>query len=592
MGINSEIRQCQNCKNSFTIEPEDVVFYEKIRVPAPTFCPDCRFQRRLAYRNERTLYRRKCDLCGHVKVSNFPPDTPFPVYCPSCWWSDKWDAADYPQDYDFSRPFLAQFLELRNRVPQQGSAVSPTTMVNSEYCHMAMDLKNCYMVTHSNNNEDCFYSSALMYVKDSGELLSCQECERCLENVNCHRCYRVYFSLDCEACHDVWFSRNCVNCSNCFGCVNLRNKQYHIFNKSYSREAYSDELKKLDVGSHKLFTTMLEKTGKFWQGFPQKYMHERHTVNVSGDYIYNSKNARNCYDVMYVEDSKYCQYINSKTVSHCYDYTEWGMNAELVYESINCGAGFYNSKFGQQSWDSVRDTAYTSFCIASSNLFGCVSLKHKQHHILNKPYSRGEYEAMLLRIRKHMDGMPYIDKRGRVYRYGEFYPIETSFWGYNETTAQEYFPLTKEEAEREGYAWADIDAGRGTHTPTLKAVSVPDHIEEAPDLIAKEIIECSGCGKPYRITVQELDFYRRERVSLPRLCPECRYKRRFNQRNPYKLYKRRCQCVGAAAKGNLYRNIAKHVHDQSPCPNEFETSYTSDREEIVYCGSCYNEEIA
>lgn len=38
-----ETKTCQNCKTRFTIEPEDFVFYEKIGVPAPTFCPECDF---------------------------------------------------------------------------------------------------------------------------------------------------------------------------------------------------------------------------------------------------------------------------------------------------------------------------------------------------------------------------------------------------------------------------------------------------------------------------------------------------------------------------------------------------------------------
>ncbi len=32
-----EVKTCQNCKQNFTIESEDFVFYEKIDVPPPTF---------------------------------------------------------------------------------------------------------------------------------------------------------------------------------------------------------------------------------------------------------------------------------------------------------------------------------------------------------------------------------------------------------------------------------------------------------------------------------------------------------------------------------------------------------------------------
>jgi hypothetical protein len=38
--MKNETKNCQNCKNDFTIESEDFKFYEKIKVPPPTWCPD------------------------------------------------------------------------------------------------------------------------------------------------------------------------------------------------------------------------------------------------------------------------------------------------------------------------------------------------------------------------------------------------------------------------------------------------------------------------------------------------------------------------------------------------------------------------
>ncbi|MDI6602741.1 MAG: hypothetical protein QME57_01295 [Patescibacteria group bacterium] len=40
--MNQEKCTCQNCKKEFVIEPEDFAFYEKIKVPPPTWCPECR----------------------------------------------------------------------------------------------------------------------------------------------------------------------------------------------------------------------------------------------------------------------------------------------------------------------------------------------------------------------------------------------------------------------------------------------------------------------------------------------------------------------------------------------------------------------
>lgn len=53
--MNSETRNCQNCKQPFTIEPDDFGFYEQIKVPPPTWCSDCRLMRRMSFRNELTF---------------------------------------------------------------------------------------------------------------------------------------------------------------------------------------------------------------------------------------------------------------------------------------------------------------------------------------------------------------------------------------------------------------------------------------------------------------------------------------------------------------------------------------------------------
>jgi len=69
-----ETKICQNCKNPFTITPDDFSFYEKIKIPPPTFCPECRYIRRLLDRNEYNLYRRKCDATDENIISIYRQD--------------------------------------------------------------------------------------------------------------------------------------------------------------------------------------------------------------------------------------------------------------------------------------------------------------------------------------------------------------------------------------------------------------------------------------------------------------------------------------------------------------------------------------
>jgi hypothetical protein len=210
----------------------------------------------------------------------------------------------------------------------------------------------------------------------------------------------------------------------------------------------------------------------------------------------------------------------------------------------------------------------------------------KEYCILNKQYTKEEYEVLLPKIKQHMNDMPYVDSKGRIYKYGEFFPPELSPFAYNETIAEEYFPLTKEQAISQGYRWKDPDTKE--YKITKKTNDLPDHIKDVPDSITNEIIECNHstsswqatnnntacthqCTTAFKIIPEELSFYRRMNLPLPRLCPNCRHYERLSQRNPLKLWHRKCMKEG--------------------CSNEFETSYSPERPEIVYCESCYQNEV-
>ena len=81
-------------------------------------------------------------------------------------------------------------------------------------------------------------------------------------------------------------------------------------------------------------------------------------------------------------------------------------------------------------------------------------------------------------------------------------------------------------------------------------------------------------------------------LALPRLCPNCRHYGRREKLNPPKLWHRYCQCAGDTSENGIYENLAvHHLHVKESCPNEFETSYSPDRSEIVYCEKCYQQEV-
>src|SRR3989338_5965938 len=226
----SETKQCQSCKANFLIEPDDFSFYEQMHVPPPTWCPQCRMERLMAWFGYRILYKRD------GLITFWHPDSGHQIMDQKTWHSDAWDPKSYGREYDFNRPFFDQWGELFKAVPKPALQTQYSTMINSDYCNGASDCKNCYLCFKFDRAEECGYCNSCSYLKNCFDISWSNRAELCYECVNLERCYQVFFSQDCSDCHDVWYSRDLVCCSNCYGCINLRNKNYCIFNEQYTRD--------------------------------------------------------------------------------------------------------------------------------------------------------------------------------------------------------------------------------------------------------------------------------------------------------------------------------------------------------------------
>jgi hypothetical protein len=578
MSLITENRICQNCKNQFIIDQDDFDFYKKVQVPPPTFCPLCRIQRRMSFLNERTLYKRKCDMTGESVVSLFPEGSEVPVYSPKAWWGDTWDAVDYGQDYDFTKPFFEQFGSLLRRVPQFALQNQYTTMINTEYVNMGTYLKNCYLVFNTAYSEDSAYTTFFLNGKNCLDMYQAGNCELCYETTQAYKCYRAFYCDNCADSVDIYFSKSLRGCTNCFGCINLVKKSYCIFNIQYSKEGYFEEIKKYNLSSYPVVEDLRQKTESFFLQFPHRFAEEYFNVNVSGNQIYGCKNVQNSFETKSAEDSKYLQFVFYPSSRDCYDMTLWGQNATRIYECMGAGDNQDMIKFSFDCWASATNIEYSYHIVSpNSNLFGCIGLKNKEYCILNKQYSKEEYEILIPKIKQHMMDMPYIDKKGRVYTYGEFFPTEISLFSYNETFAQSYFPLRKEEIVEKGFSWKNREENQ--YPVTIKARDLPDDSVMVSDSILNEVIECEISGRAFKVTPAELQFYKTMKIPIPHLHPDERHKRRLARQNPMQLWHRQCMCI-------------QTTHDHSDgCPNEFETSYNPDRIETIYCSKCYQQEV-
>ncbi len=600
--MDSETRQCQACKQAFQIDAEDFAFYEKAKVPPPTFCWKCRLARRLQWRNEKSLYKRACDLCKKNVISMYRPASPaggpgssFPVYCHDCWWSDNWDPTKYGRDYDFGVPFFEQFRRLQNTVPKP--ATYATGNVNSEYCNYTAHMKGGYLMFGSWFSENCGYGQTVLESKDCWDCLFLRSSELCLGSIDCGKCYQTHFSQKCSDCADSAFLYDCRNCQNCLFSWNLRGQSYCVWNKKVSKEEF-EKVKKETMSSR----AALEKAAADFRKAVReqalhKFMTGERNQNVSGEFIYNSKNIKKSYYIHDGQDEKYAV-RGGKGQKDAMDV--FGVHAgELAYECNNID--FSSRALFSINGENHLNTEYLTDSFNMKNSFGCISIRGKEYCILNKQYSKDEYENMRTKIIAQMNSMPYTDRKGRVYKYGELFPIEIIPHNYNETLAQDYVPTTEERASVLGYGWQQVEE-KG-YNPTKTAKDLPDTIAQMDDSILNEIILCEawevdkkkaqehGCTKAFRISANELAIYRKWGVPLPHKCPNTRMFEKWQMRNLIDLYPRRCMCNDQSSI-NKHQNTVKHSHGDAHCPNEFETSYAPERSEIVYCESCYQSEIA
>jgi CxxC-x17-CxxC domain-containing protein len=561
-----QTQTCQNCKTHFDITSEDAGFYSKMNVPAPLTCPTCRFQRRLMFRNERTLYKRNCDKCGVSTVTIFSPEGKQPVYCSPCWWGDSWDATTYGREYDPSRPFLEQLKELRDTVPCMHLIVGYSSLVRSDYINHAGACKDCYLIFNGDFCENVLYSSTMTHVKESMDAIMANNSEMVYETVDSNGT-KVFFSDNCGACVETYFSKDCNGCLNVIGCFGLRNKSYHIFNQQVDKATFDQFLNDIRLDTREGVRAMREKADEFFAQFPRRAYYGMQNMNSTGDYLYECKNAKNCYQAVGLEDGAYCQFLTLKPTRDAYDLTEWGMNSERIVDVITVGENCSNIKYCAGAWANCNNVEYSMYAVGSNDCFGCVNLRKGQYCILNKQYSKEEYEILKAQIIEDMTKNPYVDAQGRAFPYGEFLPYDLSYFGYNESHAAQYWPYEKEDILARGFQYRTPK--ENVHSATIAWTDVPESISEITDDITKEILECVKCEKAYRIVTAELELLRRFGFPVPDKCPDCRHMARMGRINPPALYERSC----------------------GKCGKEIATAYAPERPEVVYCVECYQQEV-
>ncbi len=546
--MHEKEESCKKCQKLFFINTLEIELLDQLSpvfegivfpLPLPTLCPACREQLRLTWRNEHVLYSRKCDFSGQEVVSVHASDKTYPVFSAEAWWGDGWNAMSYGRDFDFRRTFFSQIGDLINQVPR--AALYNVAGDNSDYNQSTGHLKNCYLLAGANRNHDCYYGTYINDSRDCVDMYMANQCELCYECIDVKNCYNCAFVQNSSNCRNSQFLFACDNCQDCFGCVNLKNKQYCYFNKQLTATDYYQLVRNYNSASYLEVERMKEKMALHMQNFPVRFMLGKNNEAATGNALDHSRDCMHCFDAADLERCCYCTFLYQ--ARDCMDIFAWGMTAELCYYSMEVGAGAYRNLFCITCFGSTN-LLYCFQCHNCSDCFGCSGLTNKRYCIFNKQYTAATYEALVAEIIRHMQGTT---------EWGQFFPFNASGFAYNETIAQQYWPVTKVQVHALGGEWREK-----SQVIANNALTLSDTDDRMPDDLLKRSLVCQQCGGVYNIIKQEGFFYQGNHLPLPRLCFSCRNTNRINKRNSHVLRSVAC------AKCQKHMLTAYSLHERRP----------------------------
>ncbi len=445
---------------------------------------------------------------------------------------------------------MHQFKALQDRTPRQYFV--NVNSENSEYCNQVEAAKNCYLISGSIYSRDCLYGVRILHCNDCVDCLWADTCELCYECVDCKKCYDVQYAQNCLDVRNANHVVRCQSSSDLLFCVNLRQQKHCILNEQLTPEAYTQRRGEI-LQSDAVYKEYVAAFERLLLSQPVPHVISRLSEHCSGNYMQESSNVHNGFDILKAHDAAYL--FDVMDIKDSMDVYSFYGPGELCYEVYSAGVGAFHSLFVRDCWP-CTEIYYCDYCFSCEHCFGCIGLRHKKYCILNKQYTQEEYERLVPQI---------IEKMKADKEWGEYFPIQDSPFPYNESIAQDFFPISQQEVEKRGWIWLRNIEENPKARHLLTSAEIPKDIENVSDSILDQAVECEVTGRPFKIIKQELDYYRRMNLPLPHLHPNERHRRRMLLRNPRKLWDRECM----------------------KCEKGIMTTYAPDRPEIVYCEECY-----
>lgn len=589
-----EWKTCLRTGQKFPIFQKDKELLEKISpkiwgkkydLPLPNLSPEAREIRRLMRRNDRKIYKTKCQNTNKDLITFYHPDIEQKIV----EFNERFkniDNTDGWQDFDINKTINQQLEELIKKTTKE-NVLNVGIIENSKYTHNAWDMKNCYMVFDTGVVEDSFYGVRVANAKKVVDGFEIHDSENIYQSMSIYKSNMIFFSQNCESCNYSAFISYCEWCNYCIWCTNLINKSYYIFNQPVSKEQYESTRKELFDGNMTTIQNFENKYQELLQKNPKKALNIINCENSIGNNLINCKNVFLSDEMKDVENFRYSDRITNDTkTADSMDISSRWRSMNNCYE-LNCswawiGTTSYNNQFGSYLFWWVSNTQYcVNITRNSEYLFACSDIRDKKYCILNKQYTKEAYEELVPKIIEHMQ------QRGERW---EFFDSSISPFPYNDTIANDFYPIKPEQLtilEPEkiisnaliDFWWTEkVKVKRRTKEQEINvpegmasilAKDIPNNIWEIKDDILDKAIICEISNRPFRIVWPELAFYRKHSLPLPRKHPDIRHIEKVQKRPGKELYLKKCD----------------------KCQQEMISVYWENSPYKVYCETCYNKEI-
>ncbi|MFA7244610.1 MAG: hypothetical protein WC070_00315 [Candidatus Magasanikbacteria bacterium] len=538
---------CKETGVNFDLNKEAIATYKKLKVPYPKVDSHIRLRRLRAHMGGIELFSR-LDENSQKIISIYDPESSVFVVSMDHWFSDDFDATKYGVHFDTQKDFFSQWKIFSSSIPRPALVTDPNSE-NCSWCSYDLASKDCYATFGSVESDHILFGDMPIFSKNSVDVGNVTKTEWSYETVSCFQCSQAFFSAFCESSYNIYFCFGCRNISDCFGCYNIQNKKYCFFNEQLTKEKYEEYMKKINLGDRAVVDAYLnKKVNDLWKSSyllaSGNFNSERsigdevvESQDVVGISVFKNERVYNTFDTSFSKDS--CDITTCSSV-------------EKSVNCVSCTEGFENKMC--ISCHGCIDIEYSEHCISCEHCFACVGLRHKKFCIFNVQYSEEEYWIKLDEIKSAM----FLSGE-----YGEFFPYSTSFFAYNTSHADTFFPLEKTEVEKLQARW--YTSPKKSEDANFELL--PEKLVDFDENILQKQFICPTSRRFISVVKPQLAFHKKMNVALSVEHPSIRRKKRYTLMGGLQLH--RTNCV--------------------ECQTEIYTRHNISTKQKIVCGQCYSK---